>query len=676
MAATTADRLAASPEQQPQIVLLGSFAIRVGGQSLDLPGRKARAILAYLVLSPERAASRGILASLLWTDRGAEQARGSLRHALMELRDLPRFSDALDMGRDSIALTEGRVTSDLEQIRQAAARRDLPRLADALDLVQGEPLEDLIDLSPGFDEWLATERTRLRDQLIGDVLDALGEVDVSDMKHARKILRSLDRLDPANEEAVRLGMQLDHMAGDASSLHRRYRELQRCLKAEFDVRPSRQTRALFDSLTGAEPHSTDADATGTASAPASPGRLIGKSDLLPLVLVSSSRSADGELESFASACAVDICTEIQRLQSVEVIHLAHEPATRTLAEAENALAIYSLSLGVSKLGEQMRASLQLADAATQIIVWAEKLRVEQADFDTLDTLVEKACGAVLSAIDRDLQQKLASAEEGGESDRDRFTRARLLIRQAGDLESVRRAVDLLEGLVESDPRHVGARLLLVRMYNTDFWQQLCGHDVQAFRAKAEEHLAAVARLHPEQSELHLRKGWCELRKGNLDLARREFMVALESLPRDADTVNMCAFGFCHLGEFELAEDLMQRAFRLNPFPPSDYHADYAVIAALRGEARAAEDHFIVSGEIGLQYTAVRLANATRLNGHMKDLVPVAESFASAFRKAWQRSEAPTLDDVDEWLDATLPLFPLENRNFVKNGLREMLRPCW
>ena len=49
-------------------------------------GKKNRALLAVLALSPGQAMTRERLASLLWGDRGEEQARNSLRQSLAVLR--------------------------------------------------------------------------------------------------------------------------------------------------------------------------------------------------------------------------------------------------------------------------------------------------------------------------------------------------------------------------------------------------------------------------------------------------------------------------------------------------------------------------------------------------------------------------------------------------------------
>src|SRR5262245_50357678 len=70
-----------------QLTLFGVFELRLaGGEIVDLLGQKERALLAILALPAGATHSRDKLANLLWSDRGEQQARDSLKHALMKLR--------------------------------------------------------------------------------------------------------------------------------------------------------------------------------------------------------------------------------------------------------------------------------------------------------------------------------------------------------------------------------------------------------------------------------------------------------------------------------------------------------------------------------------------------------------------------------------------------------------
>ena len=67
--------------------LLGTFSLTLGdGRETEVSSKKNRALLAILALALGHQATRERLCGLLWSDRGEEQARGSLRQSLAVLR--------------------------------------------------------------------------------------------------------------------------------------------------------------------------------------------------------------------------------------------------------------------------------------------------------------------------------------------------------------------------------------------------------------------------------------------------------------------------------------------------------------------------------------------------------------------------------------------------------------
>jgi Tfp pilus assembly protein PilF len=234
----------------------------------------------------------------------------------------------------------------------------------------------------------------------------------------------------------------------------------------------------------------------------------------------------------------------------------------------------------------------------------------------------------------------------------------------------------LEKRVEADQRQLTARLLLARMYNTDFWQRVAGHDVASFRARATELTSQAMAIEPASRQLQLRLAWCNLRDRNWLRAEHGFRKALESLDYDADALNQIGFGLCHLGKLDEAAPLMQRAFTINPFAPSDYHADYATLLMLRGDAVAAEEHFDVSGEQGLQYFALRLANAVKLAGNEEKSARLRDQFRTQFLEAWQPERAPRIGDVLAWARDTLPFRQEAHAQALEQGLGQAIAPVF
>lgn len=138
------------------IRMIGMFEVQdEAGRDCTPRGAKSRALLAMLAQTPGHRRPRRWLEARLWSDRGQEQASGSLRQALTELRKtLGPMAERLTSDRDCVALTDFR--TDLMQ-DPAAARA---ALAQGRELLEGI---DIVD--PAFKLWLAEERQRVADQL-------------------------------------------------------------------------------------------------------------------------------------------------------------------------------------------------------------------------------------------------------------------------------------------------------------------------------------------------------------------------------------------------------------------------------------------------------------------------------------------------------------------------------
>lgn len=657
------------------LLLFGIFRLCADDRDIPLRGRKACALLAYLALATGHRASREQLAVLLWTDRGAEQARASLRQTLAELRHIEGMDGALAIGRNEIAFDADGFDSDLARILAACEAGAVPALASALAVIQGSLLDSFGDVSPAFDDWLAVERTARTEEVVAHSLACVEQQGMSHPEETQTVLRALDRLDPYNEGVARLGMRLDHAAGDSAALHRRYRRLVDQLQSEFSVTPSEATRGLFQQLS----RERDAGGGDPAEPPVRPSAAIAPfaDDLMPAVVVAPLQliGAAGMTAEQADFCSDDMRLAVGSLPGIRVLAADSGDIAGILADSANSLALYLLSGKVRDPGTGPVAIMQLANARDRSILWSESIKLGNYP-DPVEALVARAVGVLQPAIDRDLESILRATPLEAADERTHFTHARLAVRAAADLAETRRGVAALEAIVARNPRHLGARLLLGRLYNTDFWQQMTGHDVADLRRRAAAHLEAAAALAPHRVDVRVRRAWVMLRQGHFDAAARDFDAVLAERQLDPDILNQVGFGLCHLGDLERATDVMQRAFELNPFAPSDYHADFAVIQALLEHAEAAEEHFLVSGETGLQYDAVRIANFARLTALPHYAPDIEARFARSFIAAWQTAGSPQQADVLSWIGDTLPFREPRHAEFVRSGLGRRLPEFW
>ncbi|MBL4916088.1 AfsR/SARP family transcriptional regulator [Szabonella alba] len=130
---------------EPAVVelgLYGPFTLRSlkDGQDLSLRPHKSRAILAMLALAPDQRRSRRWIEERLWSDRGPQQAAGSLRQALVDLRKaLGAHDDILIADREWLSLHPG-------------ALRLCPAAETGGELLEGVSVRD-----PAFLRWREAE---------------------------------------------------------------------------------------------------------------------------------------------------------------------------------------------------------------------------------------------------------------------------------------------------------------------------------------------------------------------------------------------------------------------------------------------------------------------------------------------------------------------------------------
>ncbi len=637
------------------IQLLGEFGVWVGDVDARPRGRKACAMLGVVAASSAKCVRREELANLFWGDRGEQQARSSLRQALGEIRNCAAgASGTIVISRDELALSEAESTTDVDVILDACAIGDMDRLGRALAGLGGVFMAGYDGTATGFDDWLRIERPRNHSRIVTAVLDqAPAMLTRKGIANAQDILRALDRLDPFNEVVARLGMQIDHAAGDGASLHRRYRALSEELEQEFGARPAAETRTLFNRLT--------AEISAPASADASDERrgLVIQGDRLPpMVLVNPIVAIDGDEESaqIALAASDDIRVALARHSDVRVISLDTLDAERIESVCSSAVAAYVLSGKLRRSADGIRANLQLGNIGSSLVVWSEHLRLDRGELDeAVDRIVSKAVGAITPSIERDYALSHRSSARNEEDAVALYARARYLTRTVRTLDAVRDGMALLDRVLAIDHGHVGARLLLAQLYNTDLWQQIAGHDVAEYRSRALALIQEAAAIEPENSRIQVKLAWCYLRRGDWAAAERRLRTAYDASPYDADAINECALAFAQIGDVDFAIEAMQRAFLLNPFPPADYHADYAIMMSLKGDHLASEEHFEASGDTRLQYIAARLINLVQMPGVLPAHAGLRDDFLQRFGGAWQPTRRFAEADLVDWLHHTYPL---------------------
>jgi len=265
-----------------RLTLLGGFEARLSaGDTVNLPTKKAQALLAYLGLQPGHAHQRDKLAALLWGETNKEHARDGLRHALLALRKSLGgvTSEALHAEGQTLALNPAVVEVDVAAFHRRVAAGTPRALEQAAELYRGDLLFGFSVGEPLFEEWLVAERERLREI----ALEALARL----LSHHAKTGRTeraiqtairLLRLDPLQEAVHRTLMQLYARQGRRGSALNQYQVCVAVLQRELGADPEPETKRLYHQLLSRSPETVRAADQqqydrGRAASKAAPSRL-------------------------------------------------------------------------------------------------------------------------------------------------------------------------------------------------------------------------------------------------------------------------------------------------------------------------------------------------------------------------------------------------------------------
>jgi DNA-binding SARP family transcriptional activator len=231
--------------------LLGDLQVGRGasGPAVPIPARKVRALLAYLALHPGHPHPRDRLTALLWPDVADAQARQSLRQALAGLRRALAKRGGLVADADKVAVDPLRVDVDVTRFEELIADGSRSRLEQAVALYRGDFLEGFQVKAPVFEDWLLTERERLRELarkaltklLANQTRTGTGEV-------ALHTARRLLALDPLREDVQRALMRLYVAQGQSAAALRQYQSCVGVLRRELGVEPEAATKRLYQEI--------------------------------------------------------------------------------------------------------------------------------------------------------------------------------------------------------------------------------------------------------------------------------------------------------------------------------------------------------------------------------------------------------------------------------------------
>jgi TolB-like protein/Tfp pilus assembly protein PilF len=578
----------------PELIirLLGGFEASLGrGPPVEFPTRKAQALLAYLAVRPGRACSRDAIAELLWGARADEQARGSLRRTLSDLRKSVPLPDPawLVSDGDMLALDPDRVEVDAARFERLAANGSPETLEQAAELYQAELLAGFGLREQAFEDWLRTERARLRALALQTLTKLIAHhAATGALDRAVQIADRLLAIDPANEPAHRALMSLYARQGRRGEALRQYRTCCDVLMRELGVGPDTATEALYRDLQ--QPNA----AAGQEAAKLADGRADDVAAALPdkpsiAVLPFKNMSGDPEQEYFADGLTEDIIAALSRISALWVIARAstftYKGKPTDVKRVARELGVrYVMEGSVRRSGERLRVTAQLADAVTGREVWAERYDRPLADlFDIQDEITRSVAATTETQIMLAEGQAIADAASRGLKTTD-FKARDLVTRAWGRAfdqtpDAIEEASQLAEEAIRLDPTYPRAHFMRAVVAFYRLWFGDTPHD-QANMARAMELAKTALRLAPRDELAHLAMAWgWAYAAGRLQEAVAECERGLELNPNASLIHGNRGFFLAPLGRSSEAIEASRLALQLNPRDPSNFWRHHAIAVA-------------------------------------------------------------------------------------------------
>ena len=546
-----------------RIRLLGPVAVEINGSPVAIPSKRARALLGYLVQRGGTDVARSTITGLLWSERGEEQARASLRQTLSELRAaLSKLEKPpINATNETITWDAGSAWIDSNELENAAHSDNDKELHEAALLIRGEFMEGLSIDEAAFENWLAGERERLR-QLAGVLYARLmehaeGSGDIqSALNHGLKLIS----LDPLQEQIHRSLMRLYAAQGRNDAALAQYERCKQELSNQLGVQPEHETETLARSIkSGRRTGPISLPTPSTPTLPDKPSIAV-----LPFANLTSEK----EQQFFADGMTQDIIGALSRIRELFVISRSSSFVYKDRAvraeEAARELGVrYILEGSVQVAGDRVRVSAQLIDGLSGGHVWAERYEGNINDIFAVQDEITRSIGLAM-------QVKLTHGES-----------ARLWDGQTKNLRAWEKLVlasaafhryttvdtgiarQLLEEALQIDPDYAGALALLGLTYYWDARFSISLDKAHSL-SLAEQQAEKILKINPGMGASYLLRGTIAILRGQHDEAVGLCKKAVELAPSDFRALGFLGQFYMYVGEAEKAAMTLKTAMRLNP----------------------------------------------------------------------------------------------------------------
>jgi DNA-binding SARP family transcriptional activator len=663
------------------VSVIGGAHFRYGEQEIDLRNRKARAIFAYLALTPMGEERREKLAGLFWSEFSEQNARATLRQAIHEFREALQEVGCLAVNstRTAIGLRAGSFSVDLDDILALVAAREAPaallqqeRMAEAL-------LAGFDDLDPAFHVWLMARRQALHDRLVRELEEGYRDPALEKLRQ-RRLAEATLRLDPTHEEACRIVMRRAAEAGETGAAINAYDKLYRLLDEDYDMEPSAATQELiaavkqgkFDVVAAPQAEVALSYAAEMKQALVAPRRAVRAQGLPPLPVKPAlfidpfGMSGIGpDSVHLVEGFRVELIACLSRFREWYVS--GAETGGTDDGGSVRVSSRYGLTTTAYQAGTAINVVMVLQERPSGLAIWGERfeLRLDQW-FEQQQHIVRRIAATLNVQLSSERLARLSHVPDVSLESYDAWLRGQWVIRHF-DAGEWNRAVEMFAQGIDQAPAFSPLYSSLAQMNNAvHFVQPGMFRDGEKVAKTVYLAQKAVA-LDPRDSRAELCLGWAYAFSKRYGVAKVHMDLACELNPNDPWTLISTAMFHAFCGDAERAAELSAMAMAMTLSPTSGHWVYESNIRYLRGDNEGA----IVAGERAqnalLTLPAWQAAALNNLGRGEEARAEVARFYAGV-RANWVVDERPTARMIGRWFMQVYPISHLQTWERLRDGV--------
>jgi TolB-like protein/Flp pilus assembly protein TadD len=297
------------------------------------------------------------------------------------------------------------------------------------------------------------------------------------------------------------------------------------------------------------------------------------------VLPFDNLSSQPEETYFSDGITEDIITGLARFRSLFVVARNSSFVFRGkeigLAEIGRQLGVsYLLEGSVRRSHTAVRINAQLIEAATNMHIWAERYdRALDDVFAVQEQVAQQIVSTLVGRIQDDRLQRSLRKPTASLVAYDCLLRGLAHFRGYAEDDN-QKAHDLFTRAVELDPNYALARAYVAQTHIALNGRASAPPEVLD---RAFELASSALELDPQEGHAHRVIGQIWLFRRDYDTAERHYRLAVKLNPNDPDRKMALGYLLTMRGRFDEALDLMDEAFRLNPFQPLWYGTQRALL---------------------------------------------------------------------------------------------------